>query len=80
MIAKVKTENGENWAIVLDKHSSLEDITNYTNGIITIMKYATYCNDILPNDKICNMLLLLEHMMPTINQVTQYEQFLKKGK
>lgn len=78
MITKVKTENGDCWAIVLHQTYRLEDIRDFINAIFTIMKYATYSNEMLPNTEIGCVLSLLDEMLPTPEQTTNYEHYLNK--
>lgn len=78
MITKVKTESGDRWAIILKETNSFENVKDYVDGLITILKFVTYHGDMLPSDEICSVLSLLELMMPTTEQVSQYEHFLEK--
>jgi hypothetical protein len=79
MIQKVKTEDGERWALVFGEYFSLEESVSIRNGLLGVLQ-ATACQDTLEcgTEDLYYVLRLLLEMAPTHDQAYEYERFLKK--
>lgn len=79
MLQKIKTEDGERWAVVFHEATGLEEITQMTNGVIELMQTATEADTFnSANSGYYWSLDLLSCMLPTIEQVVDWERALKQ--
>jgi len=67
MLQRIKTENGECWAVVFNYSTTLEEITMQQKGMIEIMKAATLSDvfDSCKEDFYSTLDLLGETFLPT---------------
>lgn len=79
MIERIKTENGERWAMVFDETYSLCDICIRTIGLTELLIDAT-SSELYHSAQgdFCSALEILRCLLPTPDQASQYEDYLKE--
>jgi len=81
MIERIKTKDGERWALVFDEHDTLEDIRGYANELLDMTIVAS-SSDIwqAAQSAYTWTLNLLRYFVQTADTVFKYEQQLEAKK
>jgi|GEM_PF-5353165 len=81
MIKRIKTDDGERWALVFEKHDSLEDLRNYADGLLEIVITATGSDTWDGKQSYVYWVLnLLQHFIPNVDDAVNVNRLLKEAK
>ena len=79
MIKRIKTEEGERWAMVFDKTTALEEISQTTLGLIDLMITATG-SDLFESSQsgFYSALDIVRSLIITPEQANEHEKYLRE--
>jgi hypothetical protein len=79
MIKRIKTEDGERWALVFRENDTLENVRGYASGLLEVMTDAVV-SETFDGKESYWALDLLKCFIPSADEVCDYERYLKGAK